>query len=450
MRQALVISVPILAVYLLVNLFVPYTFRGEMIFIMDALLWASLIPLNFLIAKHSQKSIFKTDRTLIIIATIIAVFQIFLSVFMAFFMGFGKNTLVWTPKAFAINFPFLLAPFLATEISRACFAQTVNRQKPTAVILLIGLFYALLTPTIPQYQSLTSALAITEFLIRTLIPTLATSLLATYLAYLGGFPANLVYMAVPAFFTWFSPILPKIRWQTQSILTVIATTVGLIALDAAVKPPPTAKERRKIRIYNVHPTRKGKSQTVYWAVTALTAAIAIWSTTGLLGFTPAIIASGSMQPTLNPGDIAVVAATPAKAIQVGDIIQYRTAQNQETIIHRVIYKYEAGSVTWFITQGDANKAPDNPISERQVAGKVIFTIPKLGWVSICIKEFAGNTYTFLTVTLPKALTEGAAFILVVGIPITTALTLTAYTYLLLTYKQHKRGKNANSVGVSPN
>ncbi|MEM0058604.1 MAG: hypothetical protein QXG09_07045, partial [Candidatus Bathyarchaeia archaeon] len=220
MRYIFTVSVLILTVYLLTNMLVPYAFRGEMIFIVDAILWASIIPLTLFTAKHSQTNILKTDKTLIQIATIIAVFQVFLSIFMAFFMGFGRNALVWTPRALALYFPFLLAPLLANEISRAYLAQTVGKHKPTAAILLIGLFYALLTPTIPQYQNLTSALAIAEFLIRTFIPTLATSLLATYLAYLGGFPANLAYMAVPALFTWFSPILPNIPWQTTSILTV--------------------------------------------------------------------------------------------------------------------------------------------------------------------------------------------------------------------------------------
>jgi len=69
----------------------------------------------------------------------------------------------------------------------------------------------------------------------------------------------------------------------------------------------------------------------------------------------------------------------------------------------VIDKYEAGGTTWFVTQGDANNAPDNPVNERQVMGKVVLTIPKLGWVSIYLKEIAANTYTFITATLPNTI-----------------------------------------------
>ncbi|MEM3696540.1 MAG: signal peptidase I [Candidatus Bathyarchaeia archaeon] len=434
MKYIFGIPVLILTVYLLTNLFVPYVFGGEMIFIMDALLWAIIIPLTILISKLTKTNLLQTDKTLIQLATIIAVFQVFLSVFMAFFIGFGKNALTWTPRALAIYFPFLLTPFLATEISRAYLAQTVSKHKPTMAILLISIFYTLLTPTIPYYLDLTSPLAIAEFLIRTLIPTLATSLLATYFAYLGGLPANLTYMAVPVFFTWFSPILPNIQWQTQSILTVTATTIGFIILDQTVKPLPTAKERR---IHRIRLTRKGKSQTIYWTAIALIAVIAVWSTTGLLGFTPTIIASGSMQPTLNPGDIAIVIATPAKTIKIGDIIQYQ-ATAQAPTIHRVIDKYTSGGTLWFITQGDANNAPDNPVNEQQIMGKVVLTIPKLGWISIYLKEFFASAYTFFTTTLPNAITEGTAFTLKNGVYITTALALTAYSYLLLTYHATKK------------
>jgi len=434
MKHIFVIPILILTVYLLTNLIVPLAFRGEMIFVVDAILWATIIPATLLIAKLAQTHIWQTDKPLIQLATIIAIFQVFLSIFMAFFMGFGKNANIWTPTTLTIYFPFLLMPFLATEFSRALLTQTMSKHKPTLMLLLISLFYTLLTPTIPNYLNLTSPLAIAEFLIRTLIPTLAISLLATYFAYLGGFPANLIYMAVPAFFTWFSPILPNIQWQTQSILTVISASIGFVLLDTAVKPLPTKQIHRTLK--------KQKSQLPYWTAIALIGLIAVWSSTGLLGFTPTIIASGSMQPSLNPGDIALIINAPAATIKIGDIIQYQTAD--APVIHRVIDTYTQGNTLWFVTQGDANNAPDDPVNERNIMGKVAFTIPQLGWVSIAIKEFATNTYTFLTTTVPQTLSNAGSIIVTNGVFITSALAFTAYSYLLLTYKnQRKGGKNKN-------
>jgi signal peptidase I len=144
-----------------------------------------------------------------------------------------------------------------------------------------------------------------------------------------------------------------------------------------------------------------------------------------------------MQPALNAGDITLIISAPAATIKVGDIIQYRTTD--APIIHRVIDKYEASGSLWFITQGDANNAPDNPVNERQVMGKAVFTIPQLGWVSIAIKEFAAATYKFLT-DLPQTLERVWASIATNGVYIASALAFTAYSYLLLTYREQKNEK----------
>jgi len=428
MKKVLAISVLILTVYLVTNLIIPLTLKGNTIFLADAFLWLAVILTTLLFAKLYQTSLWKTDKTVIQIAAIIAIFQIFLLIFTSFFMGFGENAVTWTSATLTFYFPFLLTPFIAMELSRAFLTTKISRHKPTLALLLISLFYTLLLTTIPTYTSLTTPLAISEFLIKTFIPTLAISLLATYFAYLGGFPANLIYMAIPTFFSWFSPILPNPSWEVQSIITVTAATVGFLVLDQTVKPFPTRKIHRTLK--------KQKSQLPYWTAIALIGLITIWSSTGLLGFTPTIIASGSMQPTLNVGDMVIVLSTPAKAIKIGDIIQYRTADTPT--VHRVIDKYEAGGTTWFVTQGDANNAPDDPVNERQVMGKAIFTIPKLGWVSIYLKEAAANTYTFITATLPKAIVESSALILKNGVYITSALAFTAYSYLLLTYREKRR------------
>lgn len=427
MKSTFQIPMLIIIVYLATNLIVPFTFRGETIFLANAALWAVVIVATLLISKHQQARVWQTNKTMLQLATVIATFQISLSVFASFFMGFGKNANIWTPTSLTIYFPYLLIPFLAMEISRAYLTQTTSKHKPIRTFLLTSLFYTLILTTVPTYTSLTTPLALSEFLIKTFIPTLAISLLATYFAYLGGSTANLTYMAIPAFFTWFSPILPNPLWAAQSIITVVAATVGFLVLDTAVKPLPTKRIHRTLI--------KQKSQLPYWTAIALIGLVAVWSSTGLLGFTPTIIASGSMQPTLNPSDITLVISAPPNTIKVGDVIQYRTAD--VPIIHRVIDKYEAGGSLWFITKGDANNAPDDPINERQVIGKAVFTIPQLGWVSMALKQLATNTYTFLT-TLPQTLTNIGSFILTNSVYITSALAFTSYSYLLLTYKNRKR------------
>jgi len=98
------------------------------------------------------------------------------------------------------------------------------------------------------------------------------------------------------------------------------------------------------------------------------------------------------------------------------------------------------------------RPPDDPINEHQVIGKVILIIPKLGWISIYLKESAANAYTFITQTLPTAITQHATTILTKSLPITLILTFSAYAYLLFTYKNMKRRKKHEKItdNASPN
>lgn len=426
MKHILPVPVLIVTVYLLTTLVVPCIFKSNTIFLVDVALWTTVIAATLLFSKFQQVKMWRIDKTILQFATLIATLQIFFVVFASFFMGFGKNANVWTPSTLAIYFPYLLVPFLAVELSRAYLTQTTGKHKPTLTLLLISLFYTLIATTMSRYASLTTPLAISKFLIETLTPTLAISLLATYFAYLGGFTANLTYMAIPTFFTWFSPILPNPPWAAQSMITVIATTIGFIVLDKTVKPPSTKRVHRTLK--------KQKSQLPYWTGITLIGLVAVWSSTGLLGFTPSVIASGSMTPTLNTGDIVIIISVPSQTIKIGDIIQYYTADMM--VIHRVIDTYRAGGTRWFITKGDANSEPDDPVSQNQVIGKSVFTIPQLGWVSVVLKNLAANTFTFLTTAWTWITTN--------NVYLTSALAFTSYAYLLLTYKNHrKRGKTQN-------
>jgi signal peptidase len=429
MKKIVPILFLITSVYLLTNLFIPTILKSEMIFLADAAVWATVILATIFLSKTYSTRIWKTNTEVLQFSVIIAIFQIVLAVFFGFFQGFGKNAAIWTPTTIAIYLPYLLIPFLATELSRTYLAKNATKRKAILNLMLISLFYTFIITSTSTYTSLTTPLAISEFLIKTFIPTLASSLLASYLALLGGFPANFVYMAIPTFFAWFSPILPNPSWEVQSLITVAAASLGFITLDATIKSPLTKRIHRTLK--------KEKSQFPYWTAIALIGLIAVWSSTGLLGFTPTIIASGSMQPTINPGDISFVMSTPAATIKVGDIIQYGTSD--APIIHRVIDISTRGGTIWFVTQGDANNAPDtNPVSENQVIGKVVLTIPKLGWVSIALKDSVSGAYGFFTTTLPQTLANAWTWIATNGVFITSALAFTSYSYLLLAYKNQKK------------
>ena len=102
--------------------------------------------------------------------------------------------------------------------------------------------------------------------------------------------------------------------------------------------------------------------------------------------------SGSMEPTLKIGDLLVICGgLKAEDIHAspkdGDIIVFKNPDNPNgmPIVHRAIEKFQKDGKWYFITKGDNNFYDDYKlfgwiIPEDYIIGKVIFVIPKLGYV----------------------------------------------------------------------
>ena len=90
----------------------------------------------------------------------------------------------------------------------------------------------------------------------------------------------------------------------------------------------------------------------------------------LFGYTFFEVATASMYPTIEIGDVVIERIT--KDVEQNDIIVY--TDGESIITHRLIEKNDNG----LIAKGDANNSEDKPINENMVLGKVIKIIPKLG------------------------------------------------------------------------
>ena len=92
----------------------------------------------------------------------------------------------------------------------------------------------------------------------------------------------------------------------------------------------------------------------------------------LFGYTFFEVATGSMYPTIEVGDIVIVNIT--KDVKENDIIVYKDEEN--FITHRIVKKTSEE----IITKGDANNTEDAPINENAILGKVVNKIPHFGTI----------------------------------------------------------------------
>lgn len=103
----------------------------------------------------------------------------------------------------------------------------------------------------------------------------------------------------------------------------------------------------------------------------------------VLQFKPAIVVSGSMEPTIQTGSLLLVDKKD-KDIEVGDIIAYKNHEME--VSHRVVDVTSNG----YVTKGDNNDNVDfYQVRESDLIGTVMFSVPKLGYVLDWVKSIQG-------------------------------------------------------------
>ena len=127
----------------------------------------------------------------------------------------------------------------------------------------------------------------------------------------------------------------------------------------------------------------------------------------ILGLQVYTVLTGSMEPHYHVGSIIYVKDVDPATLRVGDAISFMISENT-VATHRIIEVLpdeDDADVIRFRTKGDNNDIADtNPVHCNNVLGKVVGTIPLLGYVSNFVQNPPG-TYIAL----------GAAMILVVAV-----------------------------------
>ena len=115
-----------------------------------------------------------------------------------------------------------------------------------------------------------------------------------------------------------------------------------------------------------------------YVLSAVLITFSLVSTTGLVK--ARIVLTGSMSPTINPGDIVLLAKPTQLGPHVGSIVAYTARRFDGTPVGIFTHRIIGGDATsGFIVKGDANPTPD--VQHPRVAdisGVQFFTVPLVG------------------------------------------------------------------------
>lgn len=117
-----------------------------------------------------------------------------------------------------------------------------------------------------------------------------------------------------------------------------------------------------------------------------------------------VVESGSMEPAIGLGSIVVV--KPGRSYTIGDIVTYQGGFRDRRgrpipITHRIVEMRVDRGEPIYLTQGDANNAPDvRELHSRDIIGRVRVAVPYVGYAV----NTARTPYGFLAlIIIPAAI-----------------------------------------------
>jgi len=142
-------------------------------------------------------------------------------------------------------------------------------------------------------------------------------------------------------------------------------------------------------------------QIIYYIFIAFIVAVALLLIVSILPITGnykvMTVISGSMAPAIKMGSVVIV--KPAADYKIGDVITFGPySKTKAPTSHRIYDIKVVDGQPVYITKGDANNAPDaREIQKRDIVGKVLFSVPFVGYAVDFAKKPIG-------------------FVLIIGIP----------------------------------
>lgn len=113
---------------------------------------------------------------------------------------------------------------------------------------------------------------------------------------------------------------------------------------------------------------------------------------------PYIVLSGSMEPEIQAGSIVYIDKNiEIEEIQEKDIIGY-CMNNEVKVVHRIVQLDRENHMV--VTKGDANQVEDiTPVPFERIEGKVIVSVPYIGYGVAWIRSMMGITVIIFITTV---------------------------------------------------
>ncbi len=332
-----------------------------------------LFRLFFGFEKHKKENL----KKYIIKISIYIIIVVFIYYLFGFATGFAHNKLYYNFYSF---YTFMLPIILTASFNEFLRYQLLKKSEGNSfLIVFTTIIFILINVTNSiYYASFSSIYNVIVFIGITLLPSISTSILGTYINIKIGYKPMIFYLIIFNLMNYLLPIIPDYNEFLLSVFNLLVPTILLYIIMSSFND--VLQKEVDIR------TNKTKERILI-VVTIIVCTTTIYFTCGYFRFYAIAIGSGSMSPTFNKGDVVIVEKMKNQfnKLSTGDIIAYN--HDDKIIIHRLVKIISVNGEDYYYTKGDANDNIDNyKVEKKQILGTVKVYFPFVGYPTVWLSE----------------------------------------------------------------
>ena len=339
-------------------------------------LFYGLLFLIFILLFRDKKLIRNYHKEFSQTVFIISIIYFIIYYILGVIIGYSYNVYSTSFIGILRNIIVIVVPLLFREEVRSRFLFLNKKKFGIFFITLLFIVLELFSSTFFTYSN-NEELFINFFSI--FLPIVLENILLTYLAFIGIRSTVYAYFIPMLISRYFIPITLDVDWFFALLFQLI-----LVVVIFYVSFNEYLWKEKRIYSYKTNKT----NSVVYLIGVVLIVSFGLF-VAGVFKYRPVAILTYSMEPIFTRGDAVIVEKLDKEEknkLKKGDIIQYQV--DKTVVVHRIIKVKKEDNKKVYILKGDNNNAKDpKPVYMEQIMGKVLFSIPKVGYPSVWLSEF---------------------------------------------------------------
>lgn len=336
-----------------------------------------ILFLVFLLFFRDKKLIRNYHKDLMQTVIIIVASYFILYYLSGLIVGYVYNIYNTSFTGILYNTVIFILPLFFREEVRLKFVYLGKSKVAYIFVTIVFILCELFSSTFFDFQ--TNAEFFTQF-VSIFLPIVLENILLTYLAYIGIRSTVYAYFIPMLISRYFVPVVVDFDWFYSLLFQLLLSILLYYYL----------MNEYLWKAKKIYSRKTGKKNSfLYVCICCIILSFGLF-VAGVFKYQPVAVLTYSMEPVFTRGDAVVVEKlstnSEKRKLKKGDIIQYQ--YDKTVVVHRILKKYQEQGETIFILKGDNNDSEDlKPVKMDQIIGKVIFSVPKVGYPSVWLSEF---------------------------------------------------------------